>query len=288
LQIEVTPTKMDTMPPPSECARMMETKPPGTPTFDIIVVGLTNISVRLTVSSLHTVEEVKQLVQRSSFKVPPDEQRLIWSGKQLEDSRKLGDYTTFAANGILRITEGDKAHLVLRLRGGGDSGPTPDMLMGVAPGGLIRQTIIRDEFPPTIWEPSCGIIFNVQILNSAVFRLVTGIDPPSTPVTAEEYAKHGYPYFEIFDEKPSGIKGDLFGVKSVNEMDFEGEPSMEKTKAVAEVIKSTSNPVMLLDENGQQIGFRSLSDLEKSVRERFNDTFSIDEHAGISQANHGV
>mmetsp|Transcript_53658 Transcript_53658/g.65775 ORF Transcript_53658/g.65775 Transcript_53658/m.65775 type:complete len:288 (+) Transcript_53658:70-933(+) len=76
--------------------------------YQIFVKTLTGKTITIDIHPSCTISKLKELIRRQEG-LPPDQQRLIYAGKQLEDGRTLVDY---------EVAKESTIHLVLRQRGG--------------------------------------------------------------------------------------------------------------------------------------------------------------------------
>lgn len=270
LQFEVTPALCE----PKDQRNPRPPKPLGD--FHFFIKTLTGKTVVMPCSPEDTIDSIKIGIQEKEG-IPPEYQRLIFAGRQLEPERTVASYG---------IQHKSTVYLVLTLRGGGPD-PVICHQLGLAAGGMIKQDIRQDTCDPAKWIQGLTLTIPVQILNSAVFRQVTGTEPPDCPISAETYAEAGFPFFELFEEKPSNISGaDAFGsLQSINNIEMArglakrseamvhprvaklGGSSLGTTVWDGGDVFDIQDPDGLLSPHGPRRDFRTLADLEQEIKE---------------------
>jgi hypothetical protein len=101
--------------------------------FTIQIKTMTGLFHRIPVTPSMTVMELKRHIQKVEL-YEPDQQRIVYSGKQLSDEKQLKDYP---------ISADATLHLIIRLRG-----------------GMFHETSSRKDMEPlvcTLWTEIAAI-----------------------------------------------------------------------------------------------------------------------------------
>jgi len=91
--------------------------------------------------------------------------------------------------------------------------------MGLAPGGRMRQEIYEDPFSFHDWDTEHVSRCFIHLVNAVTWNAITGQVPPSKPITAEQYTKAGFPWFDYYNSDLKAVTGSkiLSKLKTVKE-----------------------------------------------------------------------
>jgi hypothetical protein len=71
---------------------------------------------------------------------------------------------------------------------------------GLGVGGRMRQKIYEDGYGIETWDQSTATSVHVHLVAAKDWKLLTGEEPPASPISVEHYNRLGLPWFALADE----------------------------------------------------------------------------------------
>lgn len=95
-----------------------------------------------------------------------------------------------------------------------------EVSMGIAAGGSIKQQIQKDTYGVDSWNTKRKRSLTIHLVNSLTYKAITGLEPPSSPITVAAYEKAKIPWYSHYDEtvpvvKPPSIFKRILGISAI-------------------------------------------------------------------------
>ena len=105
-------------------------------------------------------------------------------------------------------------------------------VMGLAAGGQMKQKIYPDPYGIDVWDMDNFGELTIHIVNSKMFHDITGQKCPSTPVDTAAYTNHGFPWFDLYDEKEADVSPpeSLAKIKGLEDIDTSVDINIRDTQ----------------------------------------------------------